>query len=34
MQSQIGIFELLWEAAKEAVPLVWPILLIVGRGGE
>jgi hypothetical protein len=33
MQPQIGIFELLWEGAKEAVPMVWPILLIIGCVG-
>ena len=29
MQSQIGIFELLWEGVKEAFPMVWPMLALV-----
>ncbi len=29
MQSQIGIFELLWQGLKEAFPMVWPILALV-----
>jgi hypothetical protein len=30
MPSQIGIFELLWEGVKEAFPLAWPILALIG----